>query len=65
MSALFSTVGRVAYIVGSVIDVNDVPVLSSELGRSVVGETSVDRSVNSDVVVIIDQDQIVETPMSS
>jgi len=64
MSALVSTVTGVAYIVRSVIDVNDVPVLSSELGRCVVGETSVDRPIDSDVVVVIDQDQIVETPMS-
>jgi hypothetical protein len=64
MSALFDTDGGVTYIVGSVIDVNDVPVLSSELGRSVVGETSVDGSVNSNIVVVVDQDQVVETPMS-
>jgi hypothetical protein len=55
----------VTYIVRSVIDVNDVPVLSSELGRGVVGEASVDRPINSDIVVVVDQDQIVETPMSS
>ena len=41
MSDLSSTATGVAYIVGSVIDVNDVPVLSSEFGRSIVGETSV------------------------
>jgi hypothetical protein len=55
----------VAYIVRSVIDVNDVPVLSSELHRSIVGKTGVDGSINSDIVVVVDQDQVVETPMSS
>ena len=65
MSAWTDTVVRVIYIVRSVIDVDDVPVLGSELGRSVVGETSVNGSVNSDIVVVVDQDQVVEAPMSS
>jgi hypothetical protein len=41
-----------------------VPVLGLEFSRGIVGETRVDRSVNGDIVVVVDQDQVVETPMS-
>jgi hypothetical protein len=59
------TSGMPTHIVGSIIDIDDVPVLSSELGRSVVSEARVDRAVNSNVVVVVDEDQIVKTPVSS
>jgi hypothetical protein len=54
-----------AYIVGTVVDIDDVPVLSSEFGRGIVGKARIDRSINSDIVVVVDQDQVVETPVSS
>jgi hypothetical protein len=59
------TCGVVTYVVGSIIDIDDVPVLSPELGRSVVSEARVDRAVNSNVIVVVDEDQIVKTPVSS
>lgn len=54
-----------AYIVGTVVDIDDVPVLSSELGRGIVGKARINGSINSDIVVVVDQDQVVETPVSS
>lgn len=41
------------------------PSLSLELGRGVFGETRVDVSVDSDGVVVVDQNQVVETQVTS
>lgn len=59
------TLGQNTDIVRSVENVNHFPISRSQLGAGVIGETCVDGSVDGDVVVVIDENQIVETQILS
>ena len=46
-------------IVRAIKHVDDVPASRAQLGRGIVGEAAIDRSVHGDGIVVIDEDQIV------
>jgi hypothetical protein len=52
------------YVVGTVVHLDNLPVASLELGRGVVGEARVDVAVDSDGVIVVDEDQVVETKVA-
>lgn len=56
---------RSTHIVGTILNLNDLPAHSLELGGCVIGETHIDRPINGDSVVIVDEDEVVKTEMTS
>ena len=52
------------HVIGTIVHINDVPPLSNQLGRSVLGETVIDRAVHRHPIVVVDQDQIVQSEMA-
>lgn len=51
------------HVVRAIVDVNDIPSLSFELPRSVLGKTVVDSAVYRDSIVVVYQNQIIQSQM--
>lgn len=55
---------RRTHVVGAIIDFEDVPALSGQLGRGILGEAGVDISVDGDSIIVVNQDEIVQTEVT-
>lgn len=62
--SLLESVDNRGEVVGSVLDLENVPPKTLELGIRVIGETDVNVTVHCDRVVVIYKDHVVKTPMS-
>ena len=52
------------HVVGAIIDFEDVPALSGQLGRGILGEAGIDVSVDRNGVVVVNQDEIVQAKVT-
>lgn len=52
------------HVVGAIIDFEDVPALSGQLGRRILGEAGIDVSVDRNGIVVVNQDEIVQAKVT-
>jgi hypothetical protein len=60
-----SLTGKPIYVVGTILNLDDVPSLCGQFGGGILREARIDVSVNSDSVVVINQDEVVQPEVTS